>query len=237
MVMATRFIPLLLLILPAWAQAADAPDLLYPQSFTVKEQKIPACVPLYVDVSHPRTARTNPGHAVSLRSRGWHWKPVFMTRDALDALNPASTFAECVRLAPDYSGLYTEEHLAALKAGRFVAGMPVDFVLAILGPPDTSSYVSTMNPLTKQPESFTTYVWDENKDNRRAAAILGIVSGLALGTAAVSSNLDTSIDSLRVGAGAIAAERVLLDFSALSRAKTVTVQMDDARRINMVMVQ
>lgn len=84
---------------------ADAPDLFYPQSFTVKDQAVPACVPLYVDVSNPDTARAKPDHAVSLRSRGKYWRPIFMSREALAALEPKRTYEECalaagIKLAP-----------------------------------------------------------------------------------------------------------------------------------------
>ena len=209
----------------------------YPRSYFTKGQLVPACSPLRTDISCETTRRRSPGHAVSLRSPERRWKPIFMTEDELRESRVFDTFPQCIAAAPDYRGRFTDEQLESLSGGHFTAGMPVEFVQLMMGPPDRESYVSRLNTDTGKAESFTTYIWDGSVDAERGQALAGIFGALAFGVAGVSSHPRTSINAARAGVAAATTAAVLADVGRLSRARIVTVEVDAEKRIHFLSIE
>ncbi len=212
-------------------EAKPPPDYQYfARNFSCKGGTVPTCTPFRAETS---------GKKVILRDPNEVWGRVTLSKTEYDSEKRFVGFDECVAAVPSYKDRYVPEHLAALSKGQLAAGMPFEFALMILGPPNQKPMLFSMiNPMTGKAETYHTHMWmhlfGKMGPLRTAFSIIGT---LALGVAGVTDSLGTTVDALKVASAATTAELITWEVSSLSQAKFVTIQVDGRNQIHMLMAQ
>lgn len=207
------------------ASPSSAETTYFSQKIDTSKGTMPACTPLSVDGSK----------TVTVRDLNKAWPKVRIKRSALEAMPAHVGFDQCVAAFSDYSGRVTPAHISALARGDLGATMPIEFAMMILGPPtERPIHTSMINPITGQPENTTTYMWLHTFGGIGPLSVaLNVVGGVALGVAGATA----SVDALSVANVASSASFVTWQLSSLKGAKIVTIQVDDAHRISLLMAQ
>ena len=95
---------------------------------------MPPCTPLRITAGGSDSARTKLGHPDG------RWGPFKLKTKLLADTEQAPTLAVCLEAVPEYSGRYIDEQIPNLLAGRLLVGMPMEFALMLMGPPDRVAY-------------------------------------------------------------------------------------------------
>src|SRR2546428_4533545 len=117
------------------------PYLFVPRQFTTDAGSVPACTPLHITTSDPEAG-------VTLEDPNEVWGRIAVPSKEWGDLTKCQSLRECLAAAAEYKGRYTEEQLVTFSKGKLEAGMPVEFALMVLGPPDQPpAYMSMLNPM------------------------------------------------------------------------------------------
>jgi hypothetical protein len=214
----------LIFITSSLSSIADTSDVTFiGKPLAKKNIELPACIPLTQEIGRKKTQLRDPNKV---------WPKINLENEVLSSSKQYKTLLQCLEGTASYTDRFTSEHLAALGEGSLAAGMPMEFALMILGPPNQPPAVmGYMNPLTGKPETVKTYTW-MNIFGRSSGlqTFFSILGASALGVAAVTSNVNTALDSLVIASTANLTKWRLGDFS---RARVVVIQVDESNQIKM----
>jgi hypothetical protein len=139
---------------------------------------------------------------------------------------------ECLAAVPQYRDRYTAKQVTLLSDGTLEAGMPIEFALMILGPPNQiPGKISTLNAVTQEPEWRVVYRWKTPPSGPGAATALRIVGAVALGYAGVAGDVGAVQDALLVAGAAKLGEVAADEASSSLVTLEVTVEVDEIDRI------
>jgi len=99
--------------------------------------QMPPCTPLRIAAGGPTSPKTKLEHALD------RWEPLKLKRRTFEEALPTDRFGDCLAAAAEYDGRYTDEQAEAFEAGRLTLGMPAEFALMLLGPPDSTTRLPT----------------------------------------------------------------------------------------------
>ena len=191
-----------------------------------KNVELPSCIPLVVKVGKKTT---------SFRDSNKVWPKVKLRNETLDSFKQHNTFAQCIQNTASYTDRFTSAHFAALGEKSIAVGMPLEFALMILGPPNQPpSVMGYVNPLTGKAETIKTYIWMNLFGRTKGLqTFFSILGASALGVAAATSSAGTALDSLAIANAANTANLTMWSLNDFSKARIVTIQVDELNQIKM----
>jgi len=213
----------LILIASSLSSIADTSDVIFiGKPLAKKNIELPACIPLTQKIGKKKTQLRDPNKV---------WPTIKLENEVLSGIEQYKTLLQCLENTASYSDRFTPEHLAALGEGSLAIGMPMELALMILGPPNQPpTIMGYVNPLTGKPETVKTYSWVNVWGTSGWQTFFSILGASALGVAAVTSNVNTALDSLVIASTANLTKWSLGDFS---RARVVVIQVDESNQIKM----
>ncbi len=163
---------------------------------------------------------------VSLRDVNKSWPKFRLQVKDYNQLTKFSDLSKCIASVELYKGRYDESHITNLMLGNLMPGMPSEFAMMLLGPPDQSSMSSYMDPNTGQPKTFTFFIWN-NKQKRNLLGSALTIAGAATGMSAAAG----SIAATQAASIATTAAAAAYSLEGLKSARVVTIQVDEKNSI------
>lgn len=194
-------------------QAAEESTVYISKSLSTRVGDIPPCTQLQLNEKRS---------SVALQDSQKSWSRVKLSKDAFEALEQHDELESCLSASPTLTGRFEESHLPLLQAGQLTPGMPLEFALMLLGPPSQSPVVNSfLDPVTKKPATYTTYVWTNQKRRSMLGSALSI-AGAATGASAIAG----AVAATQAATIATTAAAAAYTASSLKAAKMVAIQVD-----------